>query len=291
MRQIRKTPLIFLTGVLLFIFSHFLFKSALRSVEPVSAWNEKTIMVIRAKKETLFWPGVNEVLTTIDPEWPSAIAKIKNKTGYSPLELAQKLFPEPFELIISQNSNQDSDKTGLRYNFILVTKASGKGVENLEASHSAAKDFVSWFKPTKHYTIAPDGSKIKSHIADPLKISLRQEVFMGVEIKYISELGLPFEYAYAQNNGWLYLATSKSALEQLISRDDQTLAFKVFRRNCASPGPAVSVFFNPKIFRIESNPNLLIISSPIKNILTAMTANTMRISSDGISLSWDRCAF
>lgn len=291
MKQIRKTPFILLAGVFLSIFSHFLFKTALFNVEPVNAWNEKTLMVIRAKKEANFWPGVNEILTTIDPELPSAISRIKNKTGYSPLELAQKFFPEPFELIISQNNNRDDDESGIRYDFILITKASGKGVENLEASHSAAKDFVSWYIPTKRYTTLNDGAKIKSQIADPLKISLRKEIFMGVEIEYISEPGLPFEYAYAQNNGWLFLATSKGAVEQLISRDDQTLAFNVLGRNCASFGNAASVFFNPKIFKIESKPNLLIISSPIKNILTAMTANKMQISSRGLSLSWDRCAF
>lgn len=291
MKQIRKTPFILLVGVLLSIFSHFLFKTALSSVEPVSAWSEQTIMVIRAKKETLFWPGVKEVLTTIDQQWPSAISKIINRTGYSPLDLAQKLFPEPFELIISKNNSRDSEGTGLKYDFILITKASGRGVENIQASHSAAKDFVSWYKPTKRYTTLNDGAKIKSQIADPLKISLRKEIFMGVEIEYISEPGLSFEYAYAQNNGWLYLATSKGALEQLISRDDQTLAFNVLGRNCASPGVAVNVFFNPKIFKIESKTNLFVVSSPIKNILTAMTANKMRISSRGLSLSWDRCAF
>ena len=285
-----KTPLIFAAGVLLILAANLLFKKINLRVEPIGAWNEKTLLVIRAKKAADFWQGVAEVLQTMDPEFNTAIDRIKLKTGVSPLDLAKELLPEPIELVISEkNGFEKTDK--LKYDFILVTKSSGKGVENIPAADATARDFISWFMPTNHYITLNDGSKVKTQIADPKEVRLQKEVFNNEDIIYISEAELPFEYTRSHSGAWLIFGTSKISIEDVISKHNQTMPFEKLSRNCASPNGTVDVFFHPGVFNLTNKANVLLLGSPIRGLLKLFNHNRTKIKANGLSITWNSCSY
>lgn len=288
--KINKTPLIFAAGVLLIFASNFLFNKINLRVEPISSWSPETILVIRAKKPDNFFSGVNEVLETLDPEFNTAISKILLKTGSSPLEMARVLLPEPIELIIlEKNGEEAGDK--LKYDFILVTKSAGSGIENLPNADAAAREFASWFIPTNRYTTLKDGSRVKTQIADPKQIKLQQEVFSNEDVIYISEPGLPFEYARSHGGAWLFFGTSKKAVEDAISKHNQTMPFEKLSRNCASPNKSVDVFFNPDTFRLNNRSSVLLVGSPIRSVLRLINRDKTVVKAAGIAVSWENCSF
>ncbi len=288
--RINKTPLIFAVGVLLIIASNFLFKKMNLKVEPIDSWDERTLLVIRAKEQTSFWQAVKEILQTMDPEFNTAIDKIKLKTGESPLDLAEEILPNPIELVIMEKNNFEKNG-GLKYDFVLVTESSGTGIENLPAADAAAKDFSSWFIPINRYITLDDGSKVKTQIADPKTIKVQKEVFNNEDIIYINEAGLPFEYARSHSGAWLFFGTSKKSIEDIVAKHNQTIPFEILSRNCASPNKSVNVFFNPNTFRLFNRTNILIIGSPLRGFFKLINRNKTIIRINGISISWESCLF
>ena len=288
LKRLNKTPRILIAGVLLIIAVNYLLDRATFKAEPIDGWSEETILVIRMEKKAEFWQGVHNILELLDVNLNTSLSIIKLKTGVSPAELAKNLLPEPVEFIVLQNNDPENGNQ-IKYDFILVTKADGEGIENIPTADNAARDFFSWYLPTKKYDILDDGSKIKSQIADPLSIKIKSENFRGAEINFISEPGLPFEYARTHKEGWLFFSTSKKILEQVISRDNQTIPFKVFSKNCASLNGSVQAFFNPKWFKVTNKPNLFVLGSPIRLLLGLLSPNKAKISSNSVTAVWDSC--
>lgn len=290
LKNANKTPRILIAGVLLIIAANYILQKTTLKTEPIDAWSEDTLLVIRKEQKGGFWQSVRDILGLLDVNLNTSLSKISLKTGADPLILAENLLPEPVEFIVLKDNNPENGRL-TSYEFVLVTRADGKGIENLPAADNAAKDFFSWYVPTKKYDTLNDGSKIKSQVADPSSIKIKNGDSKGTEIKFISEPGVPFEYARMHHEGWLFFSTSKQALERLIARDNQTIPFKVFSKSCASFKGMAQVFFNPKEFTISSKPNLLIIGSPIASVLRLLSPNTAKISSNGVSFDWDNCHF
>ncbi len=291
LRKLPKTPVIFLAGVLLFTFANLAFKTARLSIEPISYWDEKTVMVLRKTSSKDFWDGVEEILVSLNPEFRSLLADTVSKTGNSPLIMAKNLLPEPFELIITEKNSNEESGSPLKYDFILVTKSLGPGIENIQSADSAARDFASWYLPQSRYIKLNDGTRVPSQIADPAHITFKKEIFQGQEIKYLREAGLPFEYAYVQNNGWLYFGTSLRAIERSLSRDGHTLPFEYLARNCAAPNTSAQIFFNPRLFEVSNTPSPLMLGSPFRGILRIFTPDKTLIKANNVSFYWERCAF
>ncbi|MBI2099592.1 hypothetical protein HYT45_04290 [Candidatus Uhrbacteria bacterium] len=285
-----KTAKILIIGVLFAIASNMVFNSVQRKIEPIDAWSEETVLVIRRRAKTdEFWISVKETLISLDPEFGEALKKVEQKTTVSPFDLARKMLPEPTELLIIKKAN--AENSGLQYDFALVTKAVGPGIENLPAVLAAARDFASWYLPKKRLAKLQDGATITANFADPSDIQIKNGSYRGYEIKFIREPGLPFEFAYAQNSGWLLFATSKLALEQLLGRDEQKIDFNSFKRNCASPNKEIEVFFNPKLFKVEQTLNPMALGGPVRALVPLFDSKTTKVVADGVVLSWKRCGF
>lgn len=283
--------MIFLTGVLLVAVSYAVFKLALLKVEPVDAWSKQTVMVLRNSKNGGFWDDVSQVLASFDPEFNSALERVIQKTGNSPLVLARNLLPEPIEILVLEKNPNDGNTEALKYDFILITKSLGPGVENLNTQESVAKDFASWYLPQKRYILLPDQSQVAAEVADPDAIPVKNKFWRGLEIRYISEPGLPFEYAYIQNEGWLYFSTSKQALEQLVARDNFTLPFSVLSRNCAAPTKSVHIFLNPSKFKVEQGINMITTGSPVLSILGKNLSKQVKVKANNATFNWGKCGY
>lgn len=287
--KLPKTLLVFTASLLLAVASNLIFRVVQYKVEPVDAWSEQTVMVIRHANKGDFWNITEEILSSLDPEFIPAIRAVEQKTGSSPFVLAKNLLPAPIELLIIKKEN--AENYPLQYDFVLVTKALGPGVENLPTALQAARDFASWYLPARRFIKLRDGTVVAGSVADPLNIPTKSSFYGGNEIKFIKESGLPFEFAYAQNEGWLYFSTSKLAVEQLIGKGDQKIPFQVFKKNCASPGNGTQVFFNPRLFRVERANTYMALGTPVGSLASIFAPIGVKVRSEGLVLNWKRCGF
>lgn len=133
---------------------------------------------------------------------------------------------------------------------VALPSVSQSDLKNLEYFTSV---FLAQKSPSQIRKTLPDGSLVVELIATPNVFVWQQQLTDSVEIRYLAEADLNFEIAYAMFDDSSWLATSKAALEKVISQ--KSFSPDALALSCG----------------LESGINLLVINSLFPEIFSDAT--------------------